>query len=75
MILYTSMPEELIFPVQSSDYESVSTIEVNGLQMVVRQAEQNQFEIVRILSTNPQHFLDEQYSPGQKISMTFSFSS
>jgi YlzJ-like protein len=75
MILYTSMPEELIFPVQNADFESVSTIEMNGLQMVVRQTEQNQYEIVRLLSTDPQDFLNEQYSPGQKISMTFSFSS
>ncbi|MDQ0860069.1 MULTISPECIES: YlzJ-like family protein [Bacillaceae] len=75
MILYTSMPEELIFPVQTADFESVSTIEMNGLQMVVRQTEQNQYEIVRLLSTDPQDFLNEQYSPGQKISMTFSFSS
>ncbi|WP_282034553.1 YlzJ-like family protein [Metabacillus indicus] len=74
MILYTSMPEELIFPAEAKEYSAFSFVECNGVQMQVRQTEGNEFEVVRILSTNPEDYLNEQYSPGQKITMSFSFS-
>lgn len=72
MIYYTMMPEELMFPPVGSDYEKQSIIELNGVQLLVQQTDNSQFEIIRLMSSDPQHYLDSQLCPGQKITMSFS---
>ncbi len=72
MIYYTMMPEELMFPSVDRDYEKQSIVEVNGVQLLVQQLENSQFEIIRIMSSDPQHFLNSQLCPGQKITMSLS---
>jgi YlzJ-like protein len=72
MIFYTTMPEELMFPIVEEEYKKQSIVEMNGVQLLVQETESSQYEIVRIMSSDPQHFLDNQYCPGQKITMTIS---
>ncbi|WP_404450117.1 YlzJ-like family protein [Sutcliffiella horikoshii] len=67
MILYTTMPQELIFPVESGEYEKQRVIDYNGVSLVVQQTEMNAYQIVRNLSTDPAHYLSSEYSPGQTI--------
>ncbi|MDQ0230473.1 YlzJ-like family protein [Metabacillus malikii] len=69
MIYYTMMPEELMFPTHEEEYKKQTIIEKNGVQLLVQQASHSQYEILRVLSSNPSHYLDEQYCPGQKIIM------
>ena len=69
MIYYTMMPEELMFPTHEEEYKKQTIIEKNGVQLLVQQANHSQYEILRVLSSNPSHYLDEQYCPGQKIIM------
>ncbi len=68
MILYTMMPEELIFP--SSDVEEKS-VTYGGVQMMVRGSGINEYEIVRLISSDPNDYL--QYTPGTKISTALHF--
>lgn len=65
MILYTMMPDYLVFPTDSSEYVKVEQAVVNGVQMAVRKTENESYQIVQVLSTNPNDYL--QYYPGQEI--------
>ncbi|MCM3769380.1 YlzJ-like family protein [Priestia aryabhattai] len=69
MILYTMMPQELIF--QQSYLQEQSQpklINHNGIPVIVEENEHKQQQIVRVLSTNPQDYLNENYYPGQILS-------
>ncbi|MGM0873726.1 MAG: YlzJ-like family protein [Bacillota bacterium] len=72
MIFYTLMPEELMFPTLEEDFKKQSVVEMNGVQLLVQTTATSQYEIVRILSSDPRHYLDAQYCPGQKITMSIS---
>lgn len=66
MILYTIMPYEHIYPedVQSTNMELVSW---KGIPLVAER-EENRYKVVRILSTDPSDYLNDQVTPGQFIS-------
>jgi hypothetical protein len=66
------MPEELMFPTLEEDYKKQSVVEMNGVPLLVQATTTSQYEIVRVLSSDPRHFLDNQYCPGQKITMSIS---
>lgn len=72
MIYYTMMPEDLMYPTLEEDYRKQSVIEMNGVQLLVQQSENAQYEIIRILSSNPQDYLKSELCPGQKITMSVS---
>ena len=65
MILYTIMPEQLVYQTDYSQYERQKIVNVNGIEMVVSEENSQYYSVVRVLSTNPSHYL--QYEPGQKI--------
>ncbi|WP_026675821.1 YlzJ-like family protein [Fictibacillus gelatini] len=69
MILYTMMPRELIFPYdQTNDRETHSVMVYNDVPVLVEHLSMGECRIVRILSTDPNHFLDQSFQPGEKIS-------
>ncbi|MCC3357414.1 YlzJ-like family protein [Bacillus sp. REN16] len=67
MILYTMMPQELIYPQTETEDNQFKYINVNGVSLAVSPSQSGEYTIERVMSTNPQHFLDGRYSPGQKI--------
>lgn len=67
MILYTMMPQELIYPQTEMEESNLKYVDVNGVPLAVSQAGNGEYTIERVMSTDPQHFLDGRYSPGQKI--------
>lgn len=69
MILYTMMPQEFIFPDDQEAFSKQQTIIYNGVPLLVEQIDVQTLQVVRLLSSNPQHFLDVRYSPGAKISL------
>ncbi|WML52050.1 YlzJ-like family protein [Neobacillus sp. PS3-12] len=69
MILYTTVPIELVFPYENDTYEKQKTINLNGIPLLVEYTDPQTIQIVRVLSSDPQHFMDDRYSPGTKISM------
>jgi hypothetical protein len=69
MILYTTVPYELVFPYEMSVYTKQKTITLNGVPLVVDCTDPQNVQIVRVLSSDPQHYLDDRYSPGTKISL------
>lgn len=68
MILYTMMPEELIFPYDAETFSKQKTVTYQGVSLIVEHMDAQNVQVVRILSSNPQHYLDERICPGAKIS-------
>ncbi|HWJ78114.1 MAG TPA: YlzJ-like family protein [Niallia sp.] len=67
MIMYTMMPEELIFPINQEVYEKQQVIQYNGIPLLVAKTENYEYEVIRVLSTDPNHYLHEPIQPGTKI--------
>ncbi len=70
MILYTMMPRELIFPPEAEAIQKQQMITYQGIPLLVESTDQQNFQVVRVLSSDPQHFMDERICPGAKISFT-----
>jgi hypothetical protein len=67
MIIYSVMPMELIFQNENeSDYEQVE-LQMGSVTMLVQPTGMNEARIVRLISPNPQDYLNPTYAPGQKI--------
>lgn len=67
MILYTLVPHEHIFPTDEDSYVSQRTIRCDAGELIVEQINPEQVRIVRLISGNPHHYLNEKYSPGTII--------
>ncbi|MBM4763908.1 YlzJ-like family protein [Bacillus sp. B15-48] len=70
MILYTMMPQELIFPEQENQDESQLMLNYKGIQVLAEQEDARSYRIVRVMSTDPSHYLNPDYTPGTKISFS-----
>lgn len=70
MILYTTMPLELVYPIEESEFAKRKTVNYNGISLIVEQDENQAYRVIQVLSTNPEHFLDERFQPGAKISLS-----
>ncbi|WP_128894185.1 YlzJ-like family protein [Longirhabdus pacifica] len=68
MIMYSTIPQEII-------YENIDKVNrtqemvVDGITMEVQPMDGMQAKIVRLISADPQLFLNEKYAPGQVITM------
>ncbi|KAB7708104.1 ribonuclease [Bacillus aerolatus] len=67
MILYTVMPQEYIFP-QSEQANNLELVTWNGIPLFAER-EEHQYKVIRVISTNPAHYLNQQVAPGQFISL------
>jgi hypothetical protein len=65
MILYTIMPEQVIYPIDETVYTKQKIITYDGIDMVVEANANSEYSIVRVLSSDPQHYL--YYQPGQRV--------
>ncbi len=71
MILYTTMPQELVFQTNDTEFNKQMIIEHNGIPMLVERNEENNLRVLQIMSSNPNHYLDERYCPGTILSNSF----
>lgn len=69
MILYTTMPEELIFPHKEDEFSKQILVPINEGQLLLQQVSNHEFKVVRLISTDPMAYLNENYSPGKMISL------
>ncbi|WP_077211578.1 YlzJ-like family protein [Bacillus dakarensis] len=69
MILYTMMPQELVFPTNNEVYDNLTQIDYEGIPLMVERTDDHAYRVVRVMSTNPDHFLDSRCLPGSKISI------
>lgn len=66
MILYTTLSHEDIFP-QEHNTNAVQYVKYKDCSICVESLDDGTFQIVHIQSTNPEHFLDAQYQPGNVV--------
>lgn len=69
MILYTTIPNELIYQVDQNEYTKYKTMMYNGIPIQVEQME-NSYRVIRVLSSNPYDFMNNDITPGQLISFS-----
>lgn len=68
MIHYSIIPLETVFEnFEQMEKQQLQEITINGVTMVVEPLEGREAKIVRLISPNPQDYLNPQLAPGQKI--------
>ena len=68
MILYTTMPQELVFQTDESDFGKQTVIQYQGIPLLVERDENHDYRVVQIMSTDPFHYLNNECSPGAILS-------
>ncbi|HQA60215.1 MAG TPA: YlzJ-like family protein [Tepidanaerobacteraceae bacterium] len=66
LILYTSMPIELVIEGMDKKYE-FKEIEIEAVKLIIEPISVNQGKIVKLISTDPQDYLNPNLSPGKII--------
>lgn len=70
-ILYTIVPPEAIFgmdgEVEEDEAGEELAVEIQGVPMLVEPTGMGCGKVRRILSTNPQDYLDPRWQPGTKV--------
>lgn len=66
MIIYTTVPLEKVFE-DMEHTPQLTEMEIEGVTMLVQQQGPDQGKIVRLISSDPNHYLQSRYMPGQKI--------
>ncbi|WP_099158154.1 YlzJ-like family protein [Virgibacillus ndiopensis] len=64
MILYTPLSETDIFPYSEEAFKSRQCVTYQGKEMYVEQSEDGSYQLLQLLSTDPQDFLDDRFTPG-----------
>ncbi len=67
MILYTVMPVEEVM--QQDEKRQIVEIRVRGRIIQVEPVSPTEGRVVRVISTNPQDFLDPRVQPGNLVSL------
>lgn len=67
MIVYSVLPDEIVFKDMEDYTPQYTDIEVGGLRMQVEAISGHKARIVRLYSTNPQDYLNPSYAPGTEI--------
>lgn len=68
MVLYTPLHHDEIFPTEEQLYEIVS---YQGKPCYVKKGEDGTYELIRLLSTDPQDYLNGNLQPGTIIGQPF----
>lgn len=66
MILYTIVPQDLMFPADVNEFNGHMMMEYQGIPILVQQVENN-YRVVRVMSSDPSHFLNHSVCPGEII--------
>jgi hypothetical protein len=68
MILYTPLSQEEIFPQQDGAIANRHCVVFQGKSMYVEQKEDGSYQLLQLLSTDPEDFMNDAYSPGTILS-------
>jgi len=66
VILYTVLPIETVLEGLEQDRDFFD-IQLEGLTLTVEPVSLEEAVIVRVISTDPRHYLNPQFSPGRRI--------
>lgn len=69
MILYTPLCETDVFPIEQ-DYSNRKCVTHQGKLLYVERQADGSYQLLQLLSTDPQDYLDTNYSPGNTLSLS-----
>ncbi|QDP40237.1 YlzJ-like family protein [Radiobacillus deserti] len=64
MILYTPLSHEDIFPEDQKSFLGQEVIQVQGKNVCAKRREDGSYEVIQLLSTDPNDFLLQTFQPG-----------
>ena len=68
MIIYSTMPLELIFEnFRDVEKQEIEEVQFGAATMMIEPTGKYEGRIIRLISPNPQDYLNPSYAPGQKI--------
>jgi hypothetical protein len=67
MIMYTPLPLESVLEGMDGMTDDLSEISMNGVRLQVKMLSGNQAQVVRLISPDPQQYLNPAYAPGSYI--------
>lgn len=70
MILYTPLCETDVFPNDDHNYSNRKCVTHQGKLLYVEKTDDGSYQLLQLLSTNPQDYLDANYSPGNTLTLS-----
>lgn len=70
MILYTMMPQDLIYHTDPGEFEKQKLVTYEGIPLLVNMEDGQNCTIIRVMSSDPSHFMNDKCSPGAKITLS-----
>lgn len=73
MIFHTVLPDQAVLDDEEALEEQVKKqrmTQINGFQVVVEPVSESECRIVRLISSNPQAYLDSRFQPGTVLPVT-----
>ncbi len=67
MILYTTVPAELVFQPDQDAFSKQKVMTIDSVPVVTEEVAPGKYQIVRILSTDPGAYLKSSLTPGQTV--------
>lgn len=64
MILYTPLSNTDIFPVENDAFTKRHCVSYQGRQFFVEETDKGDFQVLQLLSSDPQDFMRQEYNPG-----------
>ncbi|WP_041966679.1 YlzJ-like family protein [Mesobacillus selenatarsenatis] len=69
MILYTMMPHEQVFPPEEGAVNQVM-VSYNGIPIMAELTENHEYRVVRVMSTDPNHYMEPTCLPGSTFTLS-----
>ncbi|HEX6923526.1 MAG TPA: YlzJ-like family protein [Bacillales bacterium] len=72
MILYTVLPDQAVLSGEDEIEEHAKKqryIEIGGRQVLIETVSDTECKIIRLISSDPQDYLNSRYQPGNIVSM------
>lgn len=63
-MLYTPLSEADIFPSSEKEFSNRHCVSYQGKELYVEQTEDGSYQLLQLLSTDPQDFMNSNYIPG-----------
>ncbi|MEN1969925.1 YlzJ-like family protein [Lentibacillus sp. N15] len=63
-MLYTPLSATDIFPCSEKEYSKRQCVSYRGKQLYVEQLDDGSYQLLQLISSDPQDFLDGSYTPG-----------
>ncbi|WP_010530681.1 YlzJ-like family protein [Lentibacillus jeotgali] len=63
-MLYTPLSTTDIFPSSDKEFQKRQCVSHNGKQLYVEERDDGQYQVLQLLSTDPNDFMNSDYQPG-----------